>query len=1077
MTRGRVIWILGAVLLVLTVGGSLWAQTSRSTILGTVTDQSGAVVPGTTITITNQRTNFQWQTSTSSTGYYEQGALPVGDYRVEATAKGFDHAVRTDLYLDVDQRLLVNFELKPGTTTTTVTVSGQAPLVQAETSSHGQIIGGSTIEDMPLNGRDYMDLPLLSVGVNTGEPGGPQTYYMDSSIAANGQDAGRNEYDLDGVDVTGTLGSTPGVKISLDSLEEFKVMTANYSAEYGGRSGIHMDMVSKSGTNALHGSGFEFVRNDVLDARNFFALSKPEYRQNQFGGNLGGPIRKDKAFFYFDYEGIRIREGLTDVDRIPTAAQIGGDLSALPQLYNPFSSQPNPSNPAQVIRAPIPNNDISSMLNPISQAVLKAYLPAPNNPADPLRNYIFSGSLSDDVNEYSGKIDLRPNNRNNFFGRYTISTRPRYVPGAFPLVGGDNQLIRPQNLVLSDVVNLSSNTLLEVSGSYTRYIANFIQQNQGKDIAGQLGIQGPLANPFTEAVPYFGISDFIGHIGDGAYRPNVETDNEYQFVAKLSHIAGPHSLKGGIDFRHAKWHQFTDAFFNGYFPFNGEFTSQVSSVGLGSGLADFLLGVPYFAEVSGSPGEDRVRMAQWSIYPWFQDDWRVTPNLTLNLGLRWEYNNPWTEGQNRWASFDLATGKVVYPHGANLLGQTPPYPYETADRTSPYNPVYSNFAPRFGFAYRPLGSNNTAIRGGFGLFYNNTFSVDELNVGSNFPWRQTRSVSSEPTIPQLDMATALVSGSLPALFGVTYNYNYTRREAVVTEWTFGIQRQLPAQMVLDVSYLGNKTTHVLIYGVPLNMPTLGPEPIQSRRPYPDFTGITAFESDGFATYNGLQVKLEKRLSKGLTFLTSYTWSKSLEDSEGFDGTRFANPFKELALASMYQANIFTTSFNYLLPIGTGHALLGGANAISDAVFGGWQATGIVTLDSGFPFTPTVAGDFANCGCTNYPIRLSNGNLPASQRSINEWFNPAAFTTPAPYTFGNAGRNILIGPPFRNLDFGLLKNFKINERNKLQARFEFFDFLNHPNFGFPNATVNTPSAGVISSADPGREVQFGIKWLF
>jgi hypothetical protein len=393
------------------------------------------------------------------------------------------------------------------------------------------------------------------------------------------------------------------------------------------------------------------------------------------------------------------------------------------------------------------------------------------------------------------------------------------------------------------------------------------------------------------------------------------------------------------------------------------------------------------------------------------------------------------------------------------------------------NPVYTNAAPRIGFAYRRMGSNTTAIRGGFGLYYNNTFSVDLLNVGSNFPWRETRSVFSEPTVPQLDMRTALVSSTLPPLFGMSYPYNDTRREAIETEWTIGVQHQFRGEILLGVSYEGNKSTHNLIYGDPINQAVPGPGPIQSRRPYPAFSDFAAFRSDGFESYNGLQVRLEKRLSKGLSFLTSYTWSKTLDDTEGFDGTRRPNPFKEKSLGAMDQGNVFTTAFNYSLPVGKGHRALGNANSILEGIAGGWQATGILTLDSGFPFTPTIALDVANCGCGNWPNRIGDGNLPGSRRTIDKWFDPTAFVDPAPFTFGNAGKLILIGPPFRNIDFGLLKNFKVRERNSLQARFEFFNFFNHPNFGFPNATIDVPTAGQISSAQPGREVQFGLKWLF
>jgi hypothetical protein len=489
-----------------------------------------------------------------------------------------------------------------------------------------------------------------------------------------------------------------------------------------------------------------------------------------------------------------------------------------------------------------------------------------------------------------------------------------------------------------------------------------------------------------------------------------------------------------------------------------------------------LMGIPASASVSG--GLDRVRMFSWSLQPFVLDDWQVTRNLTLNLGLRWEYNNPWYEAQDRWSGFNFATGKAVYPTTANTYGFAIPYPNEKQPMHSLFPSRYTNFAPRVGFAYRPFSSNRTAIRGGYGIYYNNNQSVDLLNVGSNYPWRQTRSVSSDPITPQLTISNALTNSALPTLFNLIFLYQGQRREGMAQQWSFGVQRELYQGITLDVSYVGSKHDHFPLYGINFNQPQPGPGALQPRRPYQGFTSLTGFMFNSSGTYNALQVRAEKRFGKNFGFLTAYTWSKTIDTSEGFEGGRSIDQWLEKSLGSMQREHIFTTAFNYILPVGRGQAVLNQANPVLNGLLGGWQISGILTLQSGSPFTPGIAGDIANCGCTNRPIRIGNGNLPGGQRTVDHWFDVAAFTPQPPYTYGNAGRNILIGPGLENLDAALFKNFQIHEKARLEFRWELFNAFNHANFGFPAATINVPAtAGKISSAGTSRDMQFGLKFVF
>ncbi|MBM3740555.1 MAG: carboxypeptidase regulatory-like domain-containing protein [Acidobacteria bacterium] len=1057
------------------LASALHAQVSRGTIVGTITDPSGNRVPNAKVVVTQEGTNLRREVQSTGLGDYEAVALPVGRYSVDVEATGFSRESRTNVELSVQQRLRVDVTLKVGSLTETVTVTGQPPLVEGENSQRGQTLQAQFIVDLPLNGRDFLTLPLLSAGVNIGAPGNAQGNYFDRTLAANGQPADMNEYYIDGMVSTVPLDALSGPRQSPDTIQEFKVMTGNYSAEFGAKSGIHLNLISKSGSNALHGSLFEFVRNNKFDSRNFFALRRPPYRWNNFGANLGGPIKKDRLFYYGAYEGTRIREGTTRVARVPSTAELGGNLSALPALFDPFSSRPDPDRPGQRIRDPFPGNILpSARLDPITTSLARQFYPAPNA-ADPARNFVSDLSIRDSPDIYSGKVDYRLSDSNTMFWKYSISTRPRYNPGTFPGVGGDDQLIRPQQAAFTGTHIFSPSTLLEAGLGYVRFVANFIQQNVGKDIAGQAGILGTSRDPFTFGAPVFSPSDFSG-FGDRTFRPNVETDNQYQITAKLSHRRGSHGLKAGIDFRKFNWHQFTDGSFNGNFAFTGIFTTQRSSTGSASGLADMLLGAPASATVSG--GLDRVRMFSWSVYPFVTDDWQVTRNLTLNLGLRWEFNHPFREAQDRWVSFNPSTGRAVYPRTANRYGRTPPFPFTEEDRTDLFTPRYSNFAPRFGFAYRPFGSNKTAIRGGYGIFYNSHFSVDLLNVGGNFPWRLTRSVISDPAVPQLNVRDALVSTALPPLFNIIYSWEGQRREGLTQQWSLGVQRELGAGFVADTSYVASKRDRGLIYGVPINQPAPAPGPVQPRRPYPQFNNITAYQTNGSGSYHSLQLRLEKRFDRNLSLLTSYTWSKTLDDNEGFEGSRLINPLKEKGLGSMHRAHVFTTAFSYSLPVGRSQPLLNALPAVAQAVLGGWQVAGILTLQTGSPFNVGMAGDVANCACTNRPNRLANGNLSRGERNIQRWFDIGAFAVAPSFTHGNAGRNILIGPGIQNLDVALLKNFRVKDRSTVQVRWEMFNSLNHANFGFPAAAVNVPAvAGRISSALDPRIMQFSLKWLF
>ena len=1024
---------LGFCLLTMAVAGALHAQVDTATIVGTVQDSSGAVVPGASVTATAVGTNIKVSTHTDSSGTYVITPLKIGGYTVSVEAQGFKLETRSGVDLQVQDRLRVDFTLQVGAMTETVNIAAEVPLVQTESSALGNVIGSRQISDLPLNGRDYTQLATLTAGVTkiTENGGGINGATSASNgnaggaFAVNGTRGNLNNFMLDGVDNNSNDNAGNILKTSVDAIEEFKVQTSNYSAEFGRSGGAVINATIKSGTNAFHGTVFEFLRNSALDARGFFEppdQAKAPFKQNQFGATLGGPILKNKLFFFGDYQGTRVSAATTSISSVPQPAEIGGDFSALlgsqvgtdplgrpvyeNQIFNPASTT---TVNGRIVRTPFPNNKIPlSLMDPIAHNVAALY-PAPNSPGNS-NNYIVNAPGQDTVDQMDARVDYNISQKQQIFGRFSLSQRTRFQSPPLPGLadGGGystgNYFEGTRGAVIAHTFTISPTMVNEVRAGFNRnhYRDNIPAYGQNYP-SPDLAVPGVPDNPTVNGLTLFQPNRFR-RIGEPGYTPTFSTSQEFQYGDTLNIIHGKHSIKLGPQVRFSQFNLFQVGQPRGRFSFSGEFTADdpSSGDGTGFGLADMLLGDPSTSVISTLT---YFGNRQKTYGAFVQDDYKLSSSLTLNLGLRYDYTTPITEAHNRQSNFDFATGQLVVA-GKNGASDG----LVTTDK--------ADFSPRLGLAYSPFQSRKTVIRAGYGRFfsYQEIRTGDPLQLGYNLPFFFEPSFVSDGITPILT-----VSGGFPSLnlsqakfAGVTSNDS--RLHAPVTdEWNFNIQQQLPSNILVEVAYVGAKGTHLQVLVDHNQDPTPGPGDVQSRRPYPDFGPFTSIENHGNSSYHALQLKVEKRLSRGLMFLSAFTYSKSINDQPeiccaGPWPQNSYNLASEKGLSDFDQRLRWVSSFDYELPVGKGKTYLNN-NRAADLVLGGWHVGGIFTLRSGFPFSPLMGYDPSNTGSNGLlrTDRIANGNFSPGKRTPDLWFDINAFPVPNGYAFGNAGKNILDGP--------------------------------------------------------------------
>jgi carboxypeptidase family protein len=1084
------------------------AQVTTADLVGTVADSSGAVVVSAQVTATNEGTSQSRSAQTDASGNYLISQLAPGRYTLSCELAGFKKLVQTGIELQVNQRAQINLTLEVGEVNQVVEVEGTAPLLESQSSVLGSVISQTQVQDLPLNGRNFVQLAILSPGVSGTGFGAkgtimsgtrPDDQRPGSELFVNGNRESSNNYLYDGIDNNDRLTLALVIRPAIEAIKEFKIQTNLFSAEQGRNPGGQIDVVTKSGTNAFHGAAYEFLRNSALDAKNFFDKPQdkiPPFKQNQFGGAVGGPIFKNKTFFFGDIDLFRQRLARTFVNTVPTAKMRSGDFSELlpgRQIYDPFTTRPNPDNPTGFIRDPFPGNIIPSNLwDPVTAKLIKAY-PLPSSTAL-VNNLVTNPTKKQDWEQFDVRVDHQFTDADNFFTRYSWSKTRTLSPLTFPAVqipgvpipigiGNEDTFagtaaLTAQHVVVNWVRTLSPRVIADVRLGFNRFHLDYDQEgtDAGQQLGNLLGVPNSNQHDTAKAFPIFSPTGYTG-AGHSRSLPIYRRENTYQVVGNLSSSYSNHTIKTGVDIRRRQLTEFQTNRGNGRFNFASSQTNNpVNNTG-GDGLASFLVGAPSLIEQDYTLAWVGIRGTEYSFY--VADDWRATSKLTFNLGLRYELDTPYSEVSDRWANFDPATATVL------VAGRNGVSKYAGVETWK------KGFAPRFGFAYSV--ASKTVLRGGFGIFYNTAgHGGNVLRLQRHVPFGPIYSFSPGnfivsrrvsdgfPTIPTVNLASA--DNPSGGVIGVFPNY----KPGYAEQFNLTLEHEIsPWSLLLKGSYVGNLGRR-LDSTIDLNQPLPGTGSVASRRPFfavrPNLAGITYALSDGLSSYHAFQFSAEKRLSNGFNFLAAYTFGHSIDNvptsfGGGADGPvpqDIRNRSADRGNSGFNIRHRFTYSANYQLPFGKGKAHMND-NGVANAILGGWQINGIATLQSGLPFTPTLASSTVDA--TSRPNRIANGKI--DNPGPSRWFDPAAFVQPAQFQYGNAGRNILDGPGRVNFDFSLFKDFPITEQVKVQFRTEFFNVFNTPQFDLPNATIFSGAAvGTITSiVGIPRQIQFGLKIVF
>jgi hypothetical protein len=1087
-------WLPLALLWFLALPSITIAQQETATITGVVKDATGAVMPRAAVTVTNVETNVSVRTETDDSGFYVIPSLRPGVYSVAAESTGFPKTVRTGVTLQVAQVARIDVTLPTGQVSETVEVVGATSLLDTQTSSRGSVIDQKKIVELPLNGRDYNQLALLSPGVLPGTPRLASVNFK-GVLNVNGNRTFNNVFLLDGVDNISYSNSFRGenvqlVQPSIEALQEFKIQTNAYSAEFGRSSGAVVNATIKSGTNAIRGSVYEFLRNDALDANNFFsnALGSPKPRRdrNQFGAAAGGPIARNRTFWFADYEGLRDLEGVPRVRQVPTAAEKAGLFSS--SVVDPFAAgRPEFSRNAQG-QWVIPRE----RWDPVGAAIV-ALIPDPNVAGSTI--YASTPVTDTRQDQFDVRVDHVFSNNVTFFGRYsfvdTLTFRPAPLPGlgegSFNDAFGSNDN-RSQGLALGLTWTVSPTLVGDIrfgyaSGDYFTYPPNF-----GIDGPAAIGLTNVPSDPaIMGGVPKVNIQGFDA-VGRHTSTPQFQTPRSYNPRATFSLTRGAHLIKFGGEFLHVQTKINDLNATVGRMNFENRFSNRA--------VGDLLLGLPSQLALTSYTVMDQGQDMQ---FYFVQDDYRVTPRLTANLGLRYEYATPPQERNNAFANFDPQTGTMVFASDGDTFERTLIHP----DR--------NNFAPRLGFAYTP--ASRWVVRGGYGVFFTHTVRQGrEGLLGFNPPYLVDNLLQTGVTGAAAVASAApfrLVNGYPSGLLDPNSlapsvsrrGQDPNQRTPYIQQFNIGVQYELMPDVVLDVAYVGNKGTKLNGFRN-LNQRAVitNADGSQSAgaRPYPAFGDIQWMENRVDSTYNSLQLRLEKRFTGGLTATVSYTLGEALSGAPdhistsgggaGIDTGVFREPQDgnnldaEWGPTEFDVRHRFVASYIWELPFGRGRHFGSNWNRAMDFVLGGWQVTGIHVLQSGLALTATLGGSTVlNLGGERRarPNLVGEPELSSSEQTLNRWFNTDAFAafSPSPQAFGNAGVGIMRGPGTANFDFTLAKNFAIDGKRYVQFRTELFNAFNHPNFGPPNIARDSSGFGQILTAANARIIQFGVKFYF
>jgi hypothetical protein len=1092
----------------LSLAATLRAQAPTGQITGSVTDPSGAAVAGANVKLINPATNLQRETASNVEGLFNLPALPPGVYNLQVEAKGFPIQRREGIELQVGQVAQISFSLQIGNVAETVQVSGGAPILESETAALGTVIENKRIVDLPLNGRNYLQLASLAPGATTNGPassqgqqrmGGARNTF---SLNVAGQRVHYNHYTLDGIENTDSNFNTYLMLPSIDALQEFKVESGIFQAEYG-RAIAQINVSTKSGTNALHGAAFEFLRNSEMDAKNFFDRGNqpiPPFKRNQFGVTVGGPVIKNRIFFLFSYEGLRERKALTSTGVLPNAQQRAGDFSNLTtQIIDPLSRVVQ--NNQLVSSTPFPGNRLpSNRIHPLSARILSDFYPLPNVNAP--NNFINNEGRRTDGDQYHGRVDFQESSNSNWFFRYSQADDPQYLPSLTSVSPGtgNNVQVSVKQPVLANTRLFGSNKVNEARFAVNRFVSRNIQTRANtNNIVQSLGIPGvDTSIPLFWGIPFFQISGFSS-IGECNDCPFVNWNTSFQFKDDFSWTRGRHQLKFGGEVRRLRYNQIGAVVPRGRFTWNGQYSN--------SPMADMLLGFMSNSESQIGAPIANFRDNYFGLY--VQDAWKASPRLTVNLGLRWEAEPPFLDKHDAIVNIDyvwnnshdpifVRAGKGDLLEGNPQFPVGPPFQLVRDGRFGrrAYKSDWNDFGPRLGIAYQL--NEKTVIRTGAGLYYVRDISNAVFDIVRNIPFTIRQNEVANSLIPNLSWAKPFTQVGAPTFILAN---QFGEPSSYVAQWSFGIQRELTKSSSLEVTYLGSAGIHLRRLQVYNSAPP-GPGATNSRRPFTYLNGnIQTMTAPSHSRYDALHVRFQHRLHGGFTLLSSYAYGKSIDNGSGVrttDGDALTpsnnyNLRAERGRSAFDFRQRWTNSFLYELPVGKGKKWMN-AGGVADAVLGGWQLGGIFTLQSGFPISVYCGpGNWQNNDTTCYPDATGiKPELPRGEQDPNHWFNLNAFVNRSgvannrsqdvsTYRYGTAGRNLFDGPGIIALDASVSKNWKLRESWKLEFRGEFFNLPNHPLWNAPTTTNSSPGApayGVIGSTriDP-RDVQLALKLVF
>jgi len=1067
------------------------AQMNGGELGGSVSDSLGGRIPGAAVVAQNLATGQRYTGESNISGEYILPQLPVGQYSLRASAENFKAGIAT-VEVHVGQRLRQDFSLQVGDASEVVIVEGDTGGVQLDSAEIKDVVQRQAIVSLPLRGRQFLDLATLSQGV-VRPPGGTRGEALQQAgmlVNVLGQRSGHNLYLVDGVTVTDEYFNNMVISPSIDAMQEFQLLKTSYSPEFGGKSGAVINVITRAGTNRYSGSLFEFVRNSVFDAKNFFDAASapiPPFRQNQFGATVGGPIVRNKLFFFLSYEGQQIDKALTKTFSVPTDAMRHGDFSGLPPVYDPLSGDASGRVRFQDNRIPV------NRLDPAALALL-ALIPEPNLPGIG-QNLLSVEQQTSHSNAASARVDDQITSTDNLYLRASYFDAREIDP-----FGSD---VLQESLLPGFGRDLSTHSFNGAAGWTHAFNAQILNEfrfgalavgggqsspNRGAPFSAANGLQGVTTNPADIGYPQFSFGGQFSAMGDPALFTS-RRDRDVEIYDNVVWHRGTHTLRWGAYFMHFNFQPVNPNGARGIYSFTPRWTSSAPGLADGNAFADLLLGYPTTAQAGLGRAEMNAR-TNWAHF-YVQDGWQVRPGLKVDIGLRYEYNQNMTDSANQMAAIDpnVPGGRFVIASdgsgnlspSASALLPLMPIPWVTSAAAGWDNSLLRStgprLAPRAGIAWNLPHSPKTVVRASFGIYPNQAAYSVITNLAQNMPFFVTKTANAPvAALPTFTTETALAGNALGTTGGSDVNHNFLVEYNEV--WNASVEREIAPSTIFSLTYIGSRTVHADSSTV-LNVPLPGPGAFAARRPIPQLSQFNTIRWNGWAKYDALTANVARRFARGLTYDVNWTWSHSIDDASDPGTTLNENNLpqniydtsSERASSSFDHRQRLVASFLYELPL----ALK--SRGWTRAAFARWRMGGSFTAQSGAPFTVNIASDRANIGAGPAQRPNVTGDPNSGPHTPNQWFNTSVFSLPALYSFGDAPRNAVIGPGVQEFDISLMKEFPLGEMRRLEFRAEAYNLLNHPNFNVPNRMASTPNFGTISSAQDSRQLQFALRFSF